>query len=426
MNPFRSLARWALGRATSPAPGANRIVSGYLMPYKVPVTFSTAVKLSAFYAGACRIARALAQCPLRIYEERVDRDRKIQRTEVRHEIGYYLSTEPNVEMTAVKWREAAEMQAVFSGNSYTEVIRGQLSNRIVGLRLLDWRYMAPEYDTSGQLVFKYRNPGTGELVPFTPADILHIPGPGIGILGDDTMTVASTAIAAGLAAEEFGLAFMQNGASFGGFLEHPAIMNVDKKNELETHWQETHAGKNHAGATIVLDGGLKFVPNRPNVKEAQLLDLKASALADVCRIIDVPLVLMQHAPSAQGYGTNITQMYLQWCQSRLTPEALKWDQELTRKLFSKTGPRYVVQMDLEPLTSGDFATRVGTYATLVSSQLATINECRRREGWNTVPWGDTPSTTTAPSPPALPAPSLTEDVDLSDLEADNVDSSADE
>ena len=105
---------------------------------------------------------------------------------------------------------------------------------------------------NGQLVYMYTTYGdegvsrTAETWFLREDQVLHIPGLGYdGIIGYSPIAMARDAIGMGMAAEEFGSKFFNNGARPSGVLEHPGTLKDPGK--LRDAWMAAYGGSNNAG-----------------------------------------------------------------------------------------------------------------------------------------------------------------------------------
>jgi phage portal protein BeeE len=70
-------------------------------------------------------------------------------------------------------------------------------------------------------------------VQLNPEDVLHIPGLGFnGIMGYSPIALEKNAIGLGIAAEEYGSKFFQNGARPSGILTHPNTIRAPENMNL--------------------------------------------------------------------------------------------------------------------------------------------------------------------------------------------------
>ena len=139
------------------------------------------------------------------------------------------------------------------------------------------------------------------------------------------------------------------------------------------------------------------------------------------------------AAAAQGYGTNLESLNLEWTRTGLRPWALRLEQEANAKLLSPS-PYRETCIEMGWLVRGDAKAQAEADRIRIESGVLSVNEVREEMGENTIgPEGDirfvsatlTPLTETlidiqelaAKEPePTLPAPASTEDPSEDDSE----------
>ena len=145
-----------------------------------------------------------------------------------HPLQRLLHDEPNPEMTSFIWRETMLSHLLLWGNSYCQILRTG-RNGIVGLYPLLPDHMAVDRDTKGKLTYTYTT-SEGRMEQLNPEDVLHIPGLGFdGVMGYSPIALEKAAIGLGIAAEEYGSKFFQNGARPSGILTHPNTVKDSRR-----------------------------------------------------------------------------------------------------------------------------------------------------------------------------------------------------
>ena len=115
--------------------------------------------------------------------------------------------------------------------------------------------MAVDRDTKGKLTYTYTT-SEGRTVLLAPVDVLHIPGLGFdGVMGYSPIALEKAAIGLGIAAEEYGSKFFQNGARPSGILTHPNT--VKDPASLRASWNAAYGGSGNASRVAVLEEGVR-------------------------------------------------------------------------------------------------------------------------------------------------------------------------
>ena len=347
------------------------------------VTAQSAVQLTTVYACVRVIAETIASLPLNVYEN-TDHG-CIKATE--HPLQHLLHDEPNPEMTSFVWRETMLSHLLLWGNSYSQIIRSG-RNGIVGLYPLLPDHMTVDRNSKGVLTYTYTT-SEGKTVQLKPEDVLHIPGLGFdGVVGYSPIALEKNAIGLGIAAEEYGSKFFQNGARPSGVLTHPNTVKDPKR--LRESWNAAYGGSANSSKVAVLEEAMTFTPiSMPN-NEAQFLETRKFQVAEICRIYRVPPHLvgdLEHATFS-----NIEHQGISFAVHTIRPWLVRIEQSINRALFSDAekagspgGRRFFVQFNIDGLMRGDYKSRMEGYAIARQNGWMSANDIRELESLNPLP-----------------------------------------
>lgn len=342
------------------------------------VTAESAMRLSAVYACVRVIAETIASLPLNVYEVT---DHGAEKA-LDHPLYRLLHDEPNSEMTSFVWRETMLTHLLLWGNSYTQVIRSG-RNGILGLYPLMPDKMEVDRDSAGTLTYSYTT-SEGQTYALEPVyDVLHIPGLGFdGILGYSPIALEKNAIGLGLATEEYGAKFFQNGATPAGVLTHPN--HVKDPKALRESWYAAYGGSSNAGKVAVLEEGMAYSPISVPNSDAQFLETRKFQLNEICRLYRVPPHMvgdLEHATFS-----NIEHQSISFAVHTIRPWLVRIEQALNRGLFSeKEKGRFYVQFNMDGLMRGDYKSRMDGYAVARQNGWMSANDIRALENLNPIP-----------------------------------------
>ena len=340
------------------------------------VTPSSAIQVSAVYACVRVIAETIASLPLRIYEATDAGSRKANE----HPLYRLLHDEPNTEMTSFIWREVMLSHLLLYGNSYCQIIRSGRS-RIVGLYPLLPDHMAVDRDSRGKLTYTYTT-SEGRMEPLNPEDVLHIPGLSFdGVMGYSPIALEKAAIGLGIAAEEYGSKFFQNGARPSGILTHPNT--VKDPASLRASWNAAYGGSGNASRVAVLEEGMTFVPlSMPN-NEAQFLETRKFQVTEICRIFRVPPHMIGDLERATF--SNIESQNISFAVHTIRPWLVRIEQAINKTLIPENEKgRYYAQFNIDGLMRGDYKSRMEGYAIARQNGWMSANDIRALENLNPI------------------------------------------
>ncbi len=214
-------------------------------------------------------------------------------------------------------------------------------------------------------------------------DVWHIPGLGFdGLIGYSPIAMAKNAVGLTIAAEEYGSAFLKNGASPGGVLEHPGVLkNPDKVRES---WNQIYQGSGNAHRVAVLEEGMHFTPITLKPDELQFLETRKFQLEEVCRLFRIPPHLVQSLDHATF--SNIENQSLEFVKYTLDPWVIRWEQALQKALLlpGEKG-KYVIKLNVDGLLRGDYKSRMEGYSIGRQNGWLSANDIRELENMNPIP-----------------------------------------
>ena len=337
---------------------------------------TTAIQVSAVYACVRVIAETIASLPLGVYESTDEGSRKA----TEHPLYRLLHDEPNAEMTSFIWRETMLAHLLLYGNSYSQIIRTGRS-KVESLYPLLPDHMEVDRDSQGNLTYTYTT-SEGQMYRLDPTEVLHIPGLGFdGVMGYSPIALEKSAIGLGIAAEEYGSRFFQNGARPSGILTHPNT--VKDPAALRASWNTAYGGPGNTGRVAVLEEGMHFEPLSIPNNEAQFLETRKFQVNEICRIFRVPPHMIGDLDRATF--SNIESQNISFAVHTIRPWLVRIEQAINRALIpEKEKGRFYVQFNLDGLMRGDYKSRMEGYAIARQNGWMSANDIRELENLNPI------------------------------------------
>lgn len=373
-NPFQSLFR-ARDKPRNVVSAAPTFYFGTANSGK-SVTPRSAIQVTTVYACVRVIAETIASLPFGVYESTEHGSQKA----MEHELQRLLHDEPNPEMTSFVWRETMLTHLLLYGNSYTQIIRSG-RNHIVGLYPLLPDKMEVDRDSKGTLTYTYTTTD-GKQVLLDPMDVLHIPGLGFdGIVGYSPIALERNAIGLGIATEEYGSKFFENGARPSGILTHPGTVKEPKR--LRDSWNAAYGGSSNSGKVAILEENMTYTPiSLPN-NEAQFLETRKFQVEEICRIFRVPPHLI--GDLSRATFSNIEHMSIDFAVHTIRPWLVRIEQAMNRALFVENEKgHFYVQFNIDGLMRGDYKSRMEGYAIARQNGWMSANDIRALENLNPI------------------------------------------
>lgn len=346
----------------------------------------TAMQMTAVYACVRILSEAIAGLPLHLYRYAEDGSKT---KAIDHGLYSLLHDEPNPEMTSFVFRETLMTHLLLWGNSYAQIIRNG-KGEVLALYPLMPNKMQVDRDDNGQLYYTYSRTkeeanakDSESSVKLRPYDVLHIPGLGFdGLVGYSPIAMAKNAIGMAMACEEFGAKFFANGASPSGVLEHPGILKDPAK--VRDSWNAAYGGSVNSHKVAVLEEGMKYSPISISPNEAQFLETRKFQINEIARIFRVPPHMVGDLEKSSF--SNIEQQSLEFVKYTLDPWVIRWEQSLSRALFSPDEKHtYFFKFNVEGLLRGDYQSRMTGYATARQNGWMSANDIRELEDLDRIP-----------------------------------------
>ena len=350
----------------------NDSPSSYSSPSAAPVTFDTAMTVSAWFASIRLLSETIASMPIKIYERNSDGSRSET-----HDYQPFrtLKYQPNRYQTKVEFFETLMLNLTVSGNAYIELKR--TARGIVSYLPLQSSQMQVSLKRDGDIEYKYSDlNSSSRIIP--SENMWHIRLFGNGVVGMSPLGYARQALGIALASENRSGKIAKNGGKMGlgitfdKFLTEPQRETVKKgsANDLA-----------NGDSVAVLEGGMGIKEFGMNSKDMQLLESRQFSTADVARFTGVPSVLINDTSGSTVWGSGIEQIIKGFEKLGLNPYATRIESGFKRWIMPvEDWDRYDVEFDFDSLLRPDRKTRIEANATAINSGQMTPNEARNSEG----------------------------------------------
>jgi HK97 family phage portal protein len=280
----------------------------------------------------------------------------------------------------MRWRSAITSHAIIYGGGFGEIVPAVDDSRVY-LFLLDPASTQVQISTTGDVSYVT----AGGTLP--KEKIVHFAGLSHdGITGHPIVRMARQALGLGLAAQEFGGAYLGNGTGAAGWFVPPNELRAEAKKEFLDSVEERHQGPEMAGRMGILPPGWNFLESKggANPENAQLLDLRQFSVLDVARLLRVPPHKLGDK-SGESYA-SIEASNLEYIQGTLLPWAEALEQSLSLRLLSdeEVAAGYTWRHDFRSLLRADATGRANLIKTMFQSKALTPNEIRIGEGYSPI------------------------------------------
>lgn len=213
-----------------------------------------------------------------------------------------------------------------------------------------------------------------------------------GLIGRSVLSRAAGVVREGNALATAAEATWTNGMRPAGVFMSPTYLSSEQRDKAEANAGRFRGAVN-AGRTPLLEGGWKFEQIGLTSVDAEFLATRQFSVAEVARLFNVPLGLIQPGQGVQPYEAMLAAL----AQLALAPLVAIIEAEFDAAVLPEG---LHLQLDMSGLLRGNFSAQAGAFATLVQSGILTPNDARRGLGLPAHADGDALRTGAAPNFPA--------------------------
>jgi HK97 family phage portal protein len=380
MNIFYQMGAWMRD-------GLRRLVgiqyeapSGYANQSASPVTFDSALQLSAVWACVKLLSETIASLPINIYRVG-ENGREIART---HPLTVLFQGKVNRYQTRIEFFETLLLNLITAGNAYVLIQRTE-TGRIIGLLPLMSVQMEVSLLANGSIVYEYTEDASVSV--YSEQSIWHIKLMGNGIIGLSPLAYQRNTLGIAQAAENAVTNIYKNGAKPSGFIKYDKFLTDEQRDLVRRKFYSL--SESNENRLMVMEGGMEFKSVSLSPQDIELLASRKFQIAEICRWYGVPSVMVNDTDSSTVWGSGIEQIVQGFYKLTLRPLIEKVENSITVNLMEPgERSRYEVEFDFNALTRSDMKTRYESYRVGIYGGFLQPNEARRLEGMPDADGGD--------------------------------------
>lgn len=341
------------------------------------VTSDNAQKIATVLSCVNIKANALAVIPIKTYRK-TDKGRE-QVTS--HSIYNLLNKAPNPDLVVSLYKKMISQDLDLRGNHYSQIVRDGLGN-IKALYPLQSDKMEV-LTHKGKKLFKYD--GT----PVRNDQILHVFDiPDVtGHKGLSRIEYAKESLKFANSASKHGNKLFDNQATPSGAFSHGSELTDVAYERLKETLANRTAGVDNAGKTLLLEGGLTYVPMSITNSDAQWLESRKLNREEICSIFGIPSSMVNDTANT-AYG-NLEQKYLEFYTGTVFPLTTILEEVFWLSLLREHEQKdHSVKFKYNTMLRVDAETRSKYYETRFNTGSITPNEIREYEDENGYEGGD--------------------------------------
>lgn len=349
----------------------------------VKVNETTAMTYSAVWCATRILSETIASLPAVLFR-RYARGQK-ERAEYSPLFKIFHDS-PNEDMDSFTFWEMMSCWLVNAGNAYAEKqIDG--AGQVIGLwPIHPSRVSIPRREKNDPLVYQVRSDNEPE--SYIPSDLMfHIVGPlsDDGLTGKGVIAQARESIGMGLATEQYGAGFFGNGATPGGVITIPDLLDDGAARRMRHDWKQIHSNRHNPHNIAILEQGSTYTKIGVPPEDAQFLQTREHNITEIARWYRVPPHML--GDLSRATFSNIEQQSLDFVKSSVVSWLRRIECAANRQLIDSDSE--FLKFVVEGLLRGDSVGRSAFYVSMINTGVFSINEVREKEDMNPIDGGDT-------------------------------------
>lgn len=356
------------------------------------VTPDSALQTTAVNACVGKRSRAIAGLPFHMYEKGGPAwpgSKRQKRVRVPDDpLERILGRAPNEWQTADEFIQMMEGHECLRGNAYAVIVPGPAGAVDQLIPKHPDRMEVFRLD-NGRLGYLYTMPD-GTRQRYTQDQIFHLRGQTFdGIKGLSPIALHCHAVELAQQAEDHGLAYYKSGKP-SGLLKFPVGQTFgdddEVRNNFKKSWREAQSGKDLL-SVAVLEDGLEWQQIGLSMGDAQYLESRQFQTIEICRIFDVPPILIFSEDQQDNTYSNTESKDLWFVKYCLGPWIHRWEQTIWRDLIVDQESRYA-KFAFEGLLRGDSKAQAEYFTAMIGIRAFCPNDVLELLDRNPYPGGE--------------------------------------
>lgn len=351
----------------------NENPSDYPSESAAPVTFDSAMTVSAFWACTRVLTETISAMPIRCYRRMPDGSRKEDRD---YPLWRTLNYQPNRYQTRIEFFESLMLNLVTDGNAYIELMK--TPRGVSSFMPLMSSQMDVKLTETGEISYEYTDFNSTKR-PIPASKIWHIRLFGNSIVGMSPLGYARQSLGISIAADNRVGKLAKNGGKPTGVLMVDKILKEEQRDKLRSNMEELASG--NTDNLKILEANMKYQQVGLSPQDMQLLESRRYQVEDVARFMGVPSVLINDTAGSTVWGSGIEQIIKGFEKLNLNPYASRIETSFKRNVMPMEDWGEIdFEFDFDSLLRPDRETRIKTNAAAINSAQMKPNDARNAEG----------------------------------------------
>lgn len=344
-----------------------------------PVSFDSAMTLSAVFACVKILVESVATLPLQMFQLKSDGTR-VQVKD--HDVIRLLYNKPNRYQTRVEFFEQLMLNLV-AGNSYVK--KDYVGKKLVSLQVINTGSVDASIRDDGTPLYKCKI--GNKTVEYTDKEIWHIKLFGTGFVGMSPIAYGAQSIGIGLAGSDKTSRLMSNGAKPTGALKTEKYLKKEQRDQLREELDILINGDD--GDLAVLEGNMQFEQISLTPADLELIEIRKMSVEEACRFFGVNPILIFSSESSTTWGSGIYELVGAFHKFGLRPYLERLEESARIHLLQRhEWDEYEFEFKTQDLLRASYLQRIASNKDRILSGQSSPNEIRVEEGLPRDPNGD--------------------------------------
>ena len=328
------------------------------------------------FSAVSRISNSLSAMPIQLYKGSVP---------MYTDLNDLISFSPNPNMTSCQFFKTLEACRDTSGNAYALKIFST-NGTIERLDILDPSRVQPIMETNSRELWYKITPEQGKEFYVHGFYVIHVPFISTnGYSGVNPVSVLCDTLNYSESIQTFSVKQLDQGVNAAIVLEAPANLSEPQRKDTVEAFMQTY--KETSGNILLLESGVTARSLDLSPVDTKLFEVEKITRSKVAMVYNIPPHLL--GDYSDTSFTSQEQQMLEYLQLTMLPIVTAYEQELNRKLLTKTQRKkgYRFKFDMDAILRADAATQAEVDYKAVRSAWKTPDEIRQNRNLPPLPNG---------------------------------------
>ena len=384
MNIFTRIYRWFGGNATIQRQGSQLSSPHSTVHQNVPsIGIDGALQISTVWACVTLLVETISSLPIQMFQTSAAGSREKVPSTLR--IFSILNRSPNREQTAQEFWEQMLLNFFLRGNCYARIAR-DTTGQIVAL----WPMAADQIEVirthEGDVIYKYYV--DNQQILFEAKDVLHIRGPGSGLIGLSPLDFMRSSLGLAVNTQDHTTKTYTKNSRRPGILMSDGVLKPEQRAALKENFGDIVEGTDKE--LYILEAQFKFEPLGMTPADLELLNTRKFSVQDLARWFGVPSVLINDNAESTSLGSSVSAIIEAFFKIKLRPQLSRIEAAIEKNVLSPDdrAKGYSVEFNFDALLRATLKDRMDIYSKASQNGILSRNEIRGRENHPPVEGGD--------------------------------------